>query len=143
MKSSPLEHHVAYLTQCMRENITQELEKQGVDLPFFQGLALHYIATHVPCTAHDVAMAIKKDKAQITRLINELIKQGLVDRMKNPHDKRELILSLTDSGQALALQIKEARRAVSTRMTEGLDYEQQAQMKQWLVMMTANLTRSD
>lgn len=143
MKSSPLEHHVAYLTQCMRENITQELEKQGVDLPFFQGLALHYIATHVPCTAHDVAMAIKKDKAQITRLINELIKQGLVERAKNPHDKRELILSLTDSGQALALQIQVARTTVSERMTQGLDQTQQAQIKQWLILMTDNLARHD
>ncbi|QXO18567.1 MULTISPECIES: MarR family winged helix-turn-helix transcriptional regulator [Vibrio] len=139
MNSSPIEHHIAYLTQCMRENITHELERQGVLLPFFQSLALHYIATHLPCTAHDVAMAIKKDKAQVTRLINELIKLELVDREQNPHDKRELILSLTESGQTLALQIKEVRRVVSARMTEGLDDEQQAQMQQWLVRMIDNL----
>ncbi len=81
----------------------------------------------------------KKDKAQITRLVNELIELKMVVREKSQQDKRQSLLSLTDVGMVLFAQIKQLRAEIKQQMTQGLSDEQQQQLQQWLGMMERNL----
>ena len=140
MKSSSLEHHIAHLTQCMRENISKLLVKKGITLTFFQSLVLQKIAENTPCTAHDVVVATQKDKAQITRLINELIKLEYVIRQQDELDKRQYILTLTTEGQECFADIKLIRQQVSEKMTQGVTQTQQEQLIEWIMLMENNLS---
>ncbi|MFM2477785.1 MarR family winged helix-turn-helix transcriptional regulator [Celerinatantimonas sp. MCCC 1A17872] len=140
MKSTPLESHVALLSQCIRESIFSALQDKGITLSFFQSLVLQRIAQDSPCTSHDVVIATKKDKAQITRLINELIKKELVIRKKNERDKRESILLLTEQGQHCAQLILQTRQEISEKMTHGISKELQQQLGELLITMQNNLS---
>ncbi len=140
MKSSSLDNHIANLTQCIRESIANELIQKGITLTFFQSLILQYIAENKSCTAHYLVLVAKKDKAQITRLVNELIKHDLVIREKSPLDKREYILSLTEEGWRYAKYIKEIRVNTSKKMTQGMSSGQQSQLITLIDLMTHNLS---
>lgn len=140
MKSSSIERHIAHLSQCLRETITTQMAKQHISLSFFQGLILLHIGEFERCTAHDLVVQTKKDKAQITRLVNELIELKMVVREKSQQDKRQSLLSLTDEGIVLFAQIKQLRAEIKQQMTQGLSDEQQQQLQQWLGMMERNLS---
>ena len=70
-------------------------------------------------TAKEIAELFKRDKAQITRLINQLIDQGIVQRKPNPDDKRSQLLELTSSGQALQEILRTLSDEMESKMTQG------------------------
>ncbi|MEZ4317208.1 MAG: MarR family transcriptional regulator [Myxococcota bacterium] len=45
------------------------------------------------------------DKSTVTRVIGRLVKRGLVERWENPADRREKLVRLTPSGEALRSEI--------------------------------------
>ncbi len=141
MKNSSIERHVAHLAQCLREAITEQMVKQDIKLSFFQGLVLLHIGESEPCTPHDIVVLTKKDKAQITRLVNELIALEMVVREKSRHDKRQSLLSLTEAGKGLFTQIKQLRSEVKQKMTQGISEQQQQQVQHCLDAMQNNLSR--
>lgn len=140
MNRNSLEQQIAHLTQSIRENISKDLIKKGITLTFYQSLVLFRVAEKTPCTAHDVVVTTKKDKAQITRLVNDLIAIGYLDREPNPADKRQLLLTLTAEGQECYEEIRAIRQKISEKMTQGIAPEQQQQMLSWIQVMENNLS---
>lgn len=139
MNRNSLEQQIANLTQSLRENISKELIKKEITLTFYQSLVLFRIAEKTPCTAHDVVVSTKKDKAQITRLVNDLIAIGYLDRTPNPKDKRQLLLTLTATGQECFEEIRAVREKISEKMTRGIPQNQQQEMLRWIQLMENNL----
>ncbi|MCA2014773.1 MarR family winged helix-turn-helix transcriptional regulator [Vibrio tritonius] len=139
MDRNSLEQQIANLTQSLRENISKELIKKEITLTFYQSLVLFRIAEKTPCTAHDVVVSTKKDKAQITRLVNDLIAIGYLDRAPNPKDKRQLLLTLTAAGQECFEEIRAVREKISEKMTRGIPQNQQQEMLRWIQLMENNL----
>ncbi|MCW8355804.1 MAG: MarR family winged helix-turn-helix transcriptional regulator [Marinomonas sp.] len=68
------------------------------------------------CTANYLADATERDKGQITRLVKEMMQQGLVQKQPNPHDKRSQFLQLTESGLGCFEQLAIADQAVLKEM---------------------------
>ncbi|WP_068716744.1 MarR family winged helix-turn-helix transcriptional regulator [Vibrio tritonius] len=139
MNRNSLEQQIANLTQSLREKISKELIKKEITLTFYQSLVLFRIAEKTPCTAHDVVVSTKKDKAQITRLVNDLIAIGYLDRAPNPKDKRQLLLTLTATGQECFEEIRAVREKISEKMTRGIPQNQQQEMLRWIQLMENNL----
>jgi DNA-binding MarR family transcriptional regulator len=49
----------------------------------------------------DLQSRMLHNKSNSTRLVDKLVDKGLVDRTKNPEDKRQMLMSITTSGLAL------------------------------------------
>lgn len=62
------------------------------------------------------------DKAQATRAITSLVEKGLLKREKNPDDKREYLIALTDEGKIikkkLLVEMKHWRDTLKGDMSE-------------------------
>ncbi len=140
MQSNGIEKQLVQLTQQLRACLSEQVASQGVKLTFFQGLILQSIAQLTPCTAHDIVLVTQRDKAQITRIINELIKQDMVQKCRDAADKRQFFLSLTEPGERCAQQIARARQQTVERMLTGVSDVQQHQLMQLIVHMQNNLT---
>lgn len=66
------------------------------------------------------------DKANASGLVERLARQGLVERARDPDDKRRVVLSLTPSGRAAVaagtqVRAETLRRVLSPLDQEGLD----------------------
>ena len=56
------------------------------------------------CTSTELSEVFQVGKSSITAMINRLVDRGFVDRNANPHDRRQIDLSLTESGKTIYLE---------------------------------------
>ncbi|MEO0872309.1 MAG: MarR family transcriptional regulator [Pseudomonadota bacterium] len=97
------------------------------------GMILLTIADMQPVPLQRVADAMARDKAQLSRMISNLERRGLITRAPCEEDKRSLLLSLTDKGEAFVLEIKRTLSEVLGAILEPLDAHEQAQLMALLV----------
>ncbi|MDN3640295.1 MarR family transcriptional regulator [Simiduia curdlanivorans] len=93
------------------------------------------------CTANDIVTALARDKAQIARLIKEMIERNWLTKVANPEDKRSQLLSLTEEGRALAKSIAETQIKVMKKMQENLTAAQLNEFSKTADLMAANLEK--
>ena len=74
-------------------------------------------------TSQHIVSILKRDKAQVTRLVNELVELNLVYREQNPNDKRSKLLKLTKEGANIFRQIEDIEKDVVKDMLKGIETE--------------------
>ncbi|MGJ8681727.1 MarR family winged helix-turn-helix transcriptional regulator [Paraglaciecola sp.] len=75
------------------------------------------VITKVPeCTGQKLAERMGRDKAQINRLLKELVTSGLITKTENKKDKRSQLLELTTGG----LEIMAGYKKVETEVFDSL-----------------------
>ena len=83
--------------------------------------ALFYLFTEGTSTPTELAARLQITTASVTELVERLGRAGLARRAPHPHDRRKVVLSLTDAAQRQVGEMFE-RIAVSTaRCTSLLD----------------------
>ncbi len=90
--------------------------------------ALGFVAQHPGSSASDLAAHSGRDKAQIARLLQQLLDRGLLAREADPADGRRQQLALTDSGRAAQRLMARQRQRFASRAMAGLDGAEQAQL---------------
>lgn len=86
------------------------------------------IAEHPGCASSDLVRESGRDKAQITRLIQQLEQAGLVAREPDAQDRRIQRLHATPAGRQLHSELRERRRQIGSRMLARLNEEEQRQL---------------
>ena len=69
----------------------------------------------------------KRERVQppsMTRTVASLLERGLVDRIEDPHDRRQVIVSLTDAGRQALADARECRNAWLARRLAELTPDQ-------------------
>jgi DNA-binding MarR family transcriptional regulator len=95
------------LTRLSRRfNALQRGEKRcfGVTMP--QCLALELLHQEGPQTVRGLADGLGLETSSATRLIDGLARDGLVARRRDEEDRRRVFLSLTESGNELAVRLE-------------------------------------
>ena len=108
------------LAHAYQSHMRRALPAAGIDWPITHVRALKGIALTPRCTAQSLTLHMRSDKAQITRVLNELLGAGLIVKHDNPEDGRSRLLELSPSGQTLMPQVQSLEYAVARHMTEGL-----------------------
>ena len=85
---------------------------------------LHIIAATPQCTANDIVNQTQRDKAQIARLVKELLALNLIHKNASEHDKRCFILSFTAQGCTLYDKLLNAEQHVNAQMCKNLNPQQ-------------------
>ncbi|MFT6984791.1 MAG: DNA-binding MarR family transcriptional regulator [Psychromonas sp.] len=91
------------------------------------------------CTANDIVHFFARDKAQIARLIKEMIANKWLTKTANPEDRRSQLLSLTEQGKVLAELISKTQRNVQKKMQENLTSEELQAFKRTADIISTNL----
>lgn len=79
--------------------------------------ALFTIDKSGEATAGDLAKAAELSPASVSAMLDHLERDGIVERHRAEHDRRVVVVRLTDSGRAL---LEEKRTAWRRRSAEGL-----------------------
>jgi DNA-binding MarR family transcriptional regulator len=66
---------------------------------------------------------MQRDKAQITRVLNELLEDGYISKIANPEDRRSQLLRLSAKGKEIVTQLNAIERTANKAMTANLSNE--------------------
>jgi DNA-binding MarR family transcriptional regulator len=82
------------------------------------------IGEYQPVRGRDLAEYMELDRSTISRTVADLVAAGLVDRGTDPHDARNMVLSLTPAGQnALGRLWSAWREELATAMSDWTETE--------------------
>ena len=112
------------LMQNYRVTIREAINAGELGLNAMHVRCLHIIAATPQCTANDIVNQTQRDKAQIARLVKELLALNLIDKNASEHDKRCFILSFTAQGCALYDKLLNAEQHVNAQMCKNLNSQQ-------------------
>ena len=97
------------------------------------------IAGQTGCNANYIARLLQCDKAMVTRLLNDLVKKGLVIRTPDPEDRRIFSLTLTPEGGELYQKTREKESQLFAEMLQGVTQKGQAEFIKTVNRMEQNL----
>ena len=127
------------LIRVLQGQMVQGIKEQDIGLAIMQVRSLKIISKHKNCTSQLIAEILSRDKAQITRLVKELLEQKLVYKEVNPNDNRSHFLMLTDKGCKLIELLKLSEHQAVKLMTRGIDEKQLEKFIDVIQLMTENL----
>ncbi len=114
-------HEAAFrLAFDVKTIIAAEVRKLDIKLTPMQMRALRVIWRKANATSQDIASVLKRDKGQITRLINGLCDQNFVERTLNPKDNRSKSLRLTKAGEQIFRKVENIEEKLLDEMTKGI-----------------------
>ena len=139
MHNESISETIFNLVHAFKLTMRSELKANQLGLNAMYVKCLTYIKRAETCTANDIVNHFARDKAQIARVIKEMIDKQWVQKSANPEDKRSQLLSLTESGNELAELIFVTHSHVHNKMQENLTPEELLEFKRVANIITANL----
>jgi DNA-binding MarR family transcriptional regulator len=101
-------------------------QEAGADLSPSQSAALATIDRHGPLTPSELADRERVKRPTATRVLARLEEAGLVDRARDPEDRRSSLVALTPAGRALLARVRTRKDAYLVRRLRELDAEERA-----------------
>lgn len=114
------------------------VEESGFDITIDQWLVLKTIQESPEASQQEVAAAVFKDFASITRIIQLLESKGYVRRRSHESDGRRSSLRLTRSGTSLIRNLEPIILSNRRRALRGLSVTEVKHMREMLTLITAN-----
>lgn len=143
MSQTSLSSALFTLAQSYRVTVRNAINANELGLNALHVRCLHIIAETNHCTANHIVAKTGRDKAQIARLIKELLKLALITKCADENDKRCLILSLTEQGSALFSRLEVAEQEVDKTLCQGLTEQQISEFISTAKIMIENINRID
>lgn len=88
-----------------RQFAQRNINKSGLDITIDQWLVLRLIEEDGERYQNEIAEAVFKDTASITRIIELLVLKGYIERKAHPGDRRRFRLNVTDKGRELLAKV--------------------------------------
>lgn len=116
--------------------LTKRLENIEVERYF---TVLFFLNENNGCKQQVICNHLLVDKTAMVKIIDYLIKTGIVDRNVNPDDRREHFIVLTKKGQRYVAEIVKTFNAVDKAMLVNVTEEEQTVFLKVLNQATSNL----
>lgn len=130
------------LVHMLKRHMHEHIEQLNLNITPMHLRVLKIINKKQSCTAIDIAQFLNRDKAQVTRLLNELIKQSLIEKVPNPEDKRSQRLLVTSEGMAILSQLETIDSKMNDKMMRGISQKELEEFERITGLMTDNLKHS-
>jgi DNA-binding MarR family transcriptional regulator len=89
----------------------------------------------------EIALALRKDKSSITRMIVSLENKGVMHRTTNVNDRRYFKVSLTDKGKSLATDVLPCISGTIDVLETGFSLEEMNELRRLLIKMRDNMKK--
>ncbi|MBF0658904.1 winged helix-turn-helix transcriptional regulator [Psychrobacter sp. NG25] len=100
--------------------LLEGIRQQGVDLSVTNIRTLKGVCYNPKSTALSISKHMQRDKAQITRALNDLLAAELILKTDNPLDGRSQLLQLTPKGEEIMAKLDVAEEWAKGQLTQDL-----------------------
>jgi DNA-binding MarR family transcriptional regulator len=128
---------VTRLFQCCQERMQYQCER--FDMPDAELRCLMLFGEERYLTPKGIALKMNVVRSRITKIIDGLIKKGLVHRIKDPEDSRISLLSLTSRGQSKLQEINRFLDDVHEQVLLKMPIEQRNTLLMNLDMLKSSM----
>jgi DNA-binding MarR family transcriptional regulator len=109
----------------------KEFEQTGFSPYHYSVLALLDEGTRE--TQATIADALQLDRSMLVGLLDTLEEKGLIERRRDPNDRRRHVVSLTPAGKQRLAEFRGIIRALEDEFLAALDDEQRAKLQELLL----------
>lgn len=124
MTTSSLSDTLHRLMHAYKRQLRAGIHQHQISLPITHIRALKGIGRLPESTARSIAQRMNKDKAQITRVLNELMQYKLIEKADNPNDRRSQFLVPTAAGRQMLSKIDLLEEQAAANMTRNLSADE-------------------
>src|SRR5690606_21225691 len=104
--------------------LSQQFKNKGVNLTREQWSVLAVLWKTDGCSQQVIANSTSRDKPSVTRLVDNLVRDGYVIRKNHENDRRLNLIFLTEKGKEVEKVVMEIVDATIEKATKGLSDEQ-------------------
>ena len=104
--------------------ISQNFKRNGIDLTREQWSVLAVLWKNDGCSQQVIADETSRDKPSVTRLIDNLVKEGYVERRNDANDRRLNLIFLTGKGKSIEGKVLESVNETIDIATKSLSEDQ-------------------
>jgi DNA-binding MarR family transcriptional regulator len=123
------------LSCCLKS----ETECCGVSIAQCQSLL--EIANKGEPSLNEIATALGLDNSTLSRMVNNLVNLGLVNRVLNPEDRRYVSLTLTEQGKSICKMIETSNINYIQKVFEHSPTEKQLQVVESVALLADAISR--
>ena len=131
-------YHLDKAIKTYRQFAQQQLKKAGLDLTIDQWLVLKAIDDNRNVSQKDIAVKVFKDEASVTRIIELLVKKGLLTRNFHATDRRKVDLQINKNTKALLKKVHVITLKNRATALNGVDPDELETTKKVLISIAAN-----
>ncbi len=111
-------------------------ERAGVEVTGAAQRLIYYLIENGPLRLSELARRTETDPGILTRQVNTLERQGIVERRPDPTDRRAMTVHMLPRGRRIALRLREVQDEVLGSQLEGWtagDLDQAAGLMEQLI----------
>lgn len=120
MSTQSLSETLHQLMHTYTSLLLDGFQQKGVTLSVTNIRTLKGVSHNPNSTALSIAKRMQRDKAQITRALNDLLAAELITKTSNPLDGRSQLLQLTAKGEAVMIKLDAAEEWARKQLTQDL-----------------------
>lgn len=139
-----IDHSLGFIINHAGRRLSQllSLHFQPYDITTEQWTVLNRLAEQDGITQKDLAHRAEKDQTNITRILDQLQRKGLVERRPNSVDRRSFLTFITDKGKSLNQVLLPIESQVVNSAMDGLSKEDMERLRAALILITRNANRT-
>lgn len=130
---------VNHIYRFIKALVISILAEKGIDLTYEQSGLIIAMWHHEGSNQQGIADHLLKEKSSTLRLLDSLEEKGIVRREKDPHDRRNKLIFLTDSGKEILDKLLELNDENIQKIFFGLDNSNLEELEKIMGMMYNNI----
>lgn len=105
-----------------------------------QAEVIMVLGEHGPITLKGLGGLLVRETGSPSRLVDSLVKRGLVDRVDNPMDRRQVLIQLTADGRRLRPRVQAAETSIDESLQDAFDEDlrQKLLTASWTLLADTN-----
>ncbi len=137
MKKKSIGGMIKYISDKVRQKADNNLKDHNVTLS--QVRVLNFLwRENGSCSQKQIEDFLQVSHPTVVGLVSRMEQSGYIQTSVSPDDKRNKIVTVTDSGMSLACELCRYMEDIDKRMLVGLTDEQQAQLADMLYIVAQN-----
>ncbi|WP_192034382.1 MarR family winged helix-turn-helix transcriptional regulator [Halomonas sp. YLGW01] len=128
------------LLHAYKKQLRANIRQHQISLPITHIRVLKGVGRIPDCTAMAIVQRMGQDKSRVTRVLNDLMHEGLIERSDNPSDRRSQLLTPTDTGLEMLEKIAALEDEAATCLTGQLSTDELETFLRIAATMTENAT---
>ena len=137
MKKKSIGGMIKYISDKVRQKADNNLKDHNVTLS--QVRVLNFLwRENGSCSQKQIEDFLQESHPTVVGLVSRMEQSGYIQTSVSPDDKRNKIVTVTDSGMSLACELCRYMEDIDKRMLVGLTDEQQAQLADMLYIVAQN-----